>query len=730
MVKDDRRIEGARAGGSRLSRTEMVHALLNPRNVVIVGASDRPGNWAWRAWRNLGREGFKGAIYPYNPARDKVWDERCYRSFDELPEPPDHLVVVIPARLVPAALRDAAIHGARSATVFSSGFGESPDAEGLRLEEELRAAIEETGMAVSGPNCLGNISADASYVSMIEDRRMVPVLGPVAIVGQSGGIVMAIRRTLAERGVDTRILVTSGNETGLNAADYVSYLAEHPGIRVIVAYLESLRDPAGFLAAARKARANGKSVVVMKLGATEDGRKAAMAHTGALAGSMAAFDAVAGEAGVMRARSLDEVVEAVEFLVHAPLPKGGRVGAITLSGGFRGLILDIAAEHKLELPELSAASRQRLEKVLGVGTIVGNPLDAGYAALTNPKALPEAVEILLADPGIDILLVQEEIPRAQDSELKQANMRTVNELAAKASKPVAFITMISHGLNDYAREFRKPLVNVPFLQEPDKAFRALALVARQASRSPAIDPPAQRSPSAAQLTVLAALDRFSGTSALDEVRSKALLAAYGLAVPREEVARDADEALAIAGRIGYPVVAKAVSAALPHKSEAGAVIVGIADADALRSAFARIEANVRRQPGSPALDGILVAEMVSGGLELVIGAELDPEVGPVVLFGRGGVEIELHPDTALAGAPLTVARAEALIERTKVAALIKGFRGRPAFDRDALIQALIGVSHLMVDAGGRIQSIDVNPFVLSQKGGVALDALVVPRAAS
>ncbi len=717
---------GVQAGKSRSTTSaDKAHALLNPRNAVIVGASDRPGNWAWRAWRNLKREGFKGAIFPYNPSRDTVWDERCYRSFSELPEPPDHLVVVIPARLVPATLRDAAAHGARSATVFSSGFGESPGPEGARLEAELKAAIEETGLAVSGPNCLGNISADASYVSMIEDRRMTPVLGPVAIVGQSGGIVMAIRRTLAERGVDTRILVTSGNETGLNAADYVSYFAEHPGLRVIVVYLESLRNPAGFMEACRKARAQGKSVVVLKLGATDEGRKAAMAHTGALAGSMAAFDAVASEAGIMRARNLDEVVEAVEFLVHAPLPKGGRIGAITLSGGFRGLIMDLAADHKLMLPALGDASRQRLEKVLGVGSIVGNPLDAGYAALTNPNALVESVEVMLADPGIDILLVQEEVPRAPDSEMKQRNMRAVNEMAAEASKPVAFITMISHGLNDYSREFRGALRNVPFLQEPDKALGALAMIARQVSRPALAAVATGPGPTPAQAKALASLEAGPGPLTLDEVRSKALLAAYGIKPPREEVAHSAEEAVAIAGRIGFPVVAKAVCAALPHKSDAGAVIVGIRDAAALRAAYAEIAANVARLPAAPKLDGILVAEMVSGGLELVLGAQHDPEVGPVVLFGRGGVEIELMPDTALGAAPLDEARALALIERTRVSALINGFRGRPALNKDTLVKALIGISHLMVHAGGRIQSIETNPFLLSAAGGVALDALVV-----
>ena len=710
---------------AEMSATEKVHALLNPLNAVIVGATDRPGNWAWRAWRNLRREGFKGGIYPFNPARDTVWDERCYRSFSELPEPPDHLVVVIPARQVPALLRDGARAGARSATVFTAGFGESPGADGARLEAELKAAIADTGLAVSGPNCLGNISADASYMSMIDDRRQSLVKGPVAIAGQSGGIVMSIKRWLDERGVGTRTLITSGNETGLNAGDYISYFAEHDGVKVIVTYLESLRDADGFFAACRKARAAGKPVVVMKLGASEAGRAAAQAHTGALAGSMAAFDAVLRETGALRARNLDDVVEIVEFLVHVPMPKGGRLGAITLSGGLRGLLLDVGVDHGLTFPELSPATRERLGKILTVGSSVGNPLDAGYAALTNPNALTQSVEALLADPVIDVLLVQEELPRGPETANKERNMRAVNALAAAASKPVAFISMVSHGLTDYSREFRDGVRNVAFLQEPDKIIRALSVVAGGAGRSAGLAPPKLAASSPAQVKALADLTSHDGISTLDEVRSKALLKAYGLKGPREEIASSAAAAREIAGRIGYPVVAKAVSAALAHKTEAGAVIVGIEDGDALAKAYDAIVANVGRQPGPPKLEGVLIAQMVAGGLELVIGAQLDPEVGPVILFGRGGVEIELMPDVALAALPLDEARANALIDRTKVSALIDGYRGRPALDRAALVAALIGVSTLMAHARGLIQSIDVNPFVLNRTGGVALDALVV-----
>ncbi len=303
------------------SSVEKVAALLDPRNVVLVGASDRPGSWTTRVWRNLDRYNYGKPVYPFNPRRDEIWDTKCYRTMNDIPEPPDHLVILVPAKAVPGVLREGAAAGARSATVFSSGFDEIGTDEGRNFGDQLRAAIQETGMAVSGPNCLGNLAAASSFVTMPDDRPQVLKPGPVAIVGQSGGLAMAIKRTLEERGVNTGYVVTSGNEAGLTTADYIRFFTADPNTKVIVSYLEAVHDRDGFLDACRAARAAGKPVIVMKLGTSEEGRSAALAHTGGLAGAIAAFDAVAGAAGAIRVGTLDDVVEVTEYLIHAPLPK-------------------------------------------------------------------------------------------------------------------------------------------------------------------------------------------------------------------------------------------------------------------------------------------------------------------------------------------------------------------------------------------------------------------------
>jgi acetyltransferase len=366
---------------------------------------------------------------------------------------------------------------------MSSGFGELSDPAARTLAETLSRTIADTGLAVSGPNCMGNIHAPSRLMTLTDDRPHTIAEGPVAIVAQSGGLAMALKRTLEERGLVTASLVTSGNEAGLSSADYIAYYATLPFVRVIVCYLEAVSDPACLRAACALARAAGKPVVAVKLGASPEGRAAVRAHTGGIAGSMEEFDAIAADAGILRVRTLDDIVEAVEFLTHAPLPAGAGLGGITFSGALRGLLLDCAAVNNLAFPELADATRQRLQAVLGVGTFIGNPLDSGFAGLGSKEVYVECVAALLDDPAVDILLLQEELPRGSGSERKEANLHAVNALAPRSKKPIVHVTMISHGLNDYAHALREKLPNIGFMQEPDKTLRAVRAIATYAQRA-------------------------------------------------------------------------------------------------------------------------------------------------------------------------------------------------------------------------------------------------------
>jgi acetate---CoA ligase (ADP-forming) len=535
--------------------------------------------------------------------------------------------------------------------------------------------------------------------------------------------VMAIRQALEDRGVGVGYMVTTGNEAGLETPDLMAYFAADPSVRVIVVYLEGVRNTKVFRQACKAARAAGKPVIALKLGASEGGRAAAMAHTGALAGSIETFDAISTREGVIRVRGLDELLETTECFVHAEPPKSNRLAAVSLSGGKRGLLIDAFYSAGLNFAALSASATEKLTKMLGPGSIVGNPLDAGFAAVVDPSVYMQSIQIMIDDPDTDIVIIDAELPKAPH-ELRERNLRIVNEKAAKANKPVIYISTMSIGFTEFTKELRKSLPHIAVMQGLDRAVGAIKSLIEYASLRKEVPDAVSTSSASARATLEKTLKGAQG-AALDEVASKKLLKAYGIPVSREEIAQSAADAARIAKKIGFPVVAKVVSADILHKSDIGGVVLDINSAAEVKKAFNDITARVKKLKGKPRLEGILIAQQVKADLELVVGASLDAEMGPVVLFGTGGVDIELMKDVALAGAPLDAAEAKALIARTKAGVKLKGYRGKPALHEASAVKALVGLSNLMADAGQRIASIDVNPFLINSKTGVAVDGLIV-----
>jgi acetate---CoA ligase (ADP-forming) len=700
-----------------------IHAMLHPRNIVLVGATDKPGNYAERIWVNLIKYKYAGGLFPINAKREQIWGVPCYKDFASLPEKPDHVLVLVPARFAVQVIRDAAAAGARSATIVTSGFSELQDEDSQRLAVDLQQAVRETGMAVTGPNCLGNLSAGENMFTNIDDRIVTMEPGTVAIAGQSGAIVMAIRQALEDRGVGVGYMVTTGNEAGLETPDLMAYFAADPQVRVIVVYLEGVRNTKAFRDACKAARAAGKPVIALKLGASEGGRAAAMAHTGALAGSIETFDAISTREGVIRVRGLDELIETTECFVHTASPKGNRLAAVTLSGGKRGLLLDAFYSAGLNFAPLKKDAHDKLAKMLGPGSIVGNPLDAGFAAVVDPSVYMQSIKIMIDDPDTDIVIIDSELPKAPH-ELRERNLRIVNEMAGRGGKPVIYISAMSIGFTDFMKVLRKSLPNVAVMQGMDRAVTAIKSLIEYANLRKEVPDIASSSKASARKVLEKALKEAKG-AALDEVASKALLKAYGIPVSQEAIAQTAADAVKIAKTIGFPVVAKVVSADILHKSDIGGVVLNINSAAEVKKAFNDITARVKKLKNKPKLEGILIAQQVKADLELVVGASLDAEMGPVVLFGTGGVDIELLKDVALAGAPLDAAEAKQLIARTKAGVKIKGYRGKPALHEPSVVKALVGLSNLIADAGNRIASIDVNPFLINPRTGVAVDALIV-----
>ncbi|MGY9006425.1 MAG: acetate--CoA ligase family protein [Alphaproteobacteria bacterium] len=708
-----------------------VEALLHPRNIVMVGASDRDRHWSERVYNNLKRFDYPGGIYPINPKREEIWGIPCFPGFDALPEPPDHIICFVPADIALNVLEDGAAHGARSALIFAGDFGEGGNEKGRERAKRLAAIIDKTGLAVCGPNCMGNAPAPSRAITLPDDGMETLESGPTAIIAQSGGLCLALNRMLTERGLNPSYIVSAGNQVGLGAGDYIRFMARQPQIKGIMLYLEQVVRVDDFIKACGEASDAGKAVVAVKIGGSDEGRAAALAHTGSLAGSVDAFDALAGAAGVVRLDCLEDAVEAMEYLARTKAPMGTGVGAITNSGAMKSLISESAARAGVTFATPDAKTQETIAAVLGPLASASNPLDTRQT-ITTDKYIA-CIEAFAADPNFDLLLVAEDLPLAPGIERKELNLAAISEWTKgeDATLPVALFAPANVALTDHAQALRKTFSHLAYLSDPDRAFRVFGRIFDQIGRrTRAQTEPKNSSPlTGKQKSRIAELKTLAGDkpTALDETTSKAVLADFGLTLAREAFATDGPSAAKAAQDIGFPVVIKAVSADLPHKTEAGAIMLGLKDADGVKTACDTIATNVARYDGAVKIDGFLVAEQVQGGIELALGISKDPEMGPVVVFGSGGILVELYKDVALGRAGLNRAEAEAMIDATRAGKLLDGYRGAAPADRDAVVDAILRMGRFAEETKGLIEAVDINPLLARPKGQgcVALDALVV-----
>jgi len=710
------------------NKNQSIDALFRPRNVVLVGASDRPDHWSRRVWDNLRRFHYPGRVFPVNPNRSEIFDTTCFPDFNTLPEPPDHLVIFTPAETSIRLLSEGAASGARSATFYAAGFGEAGDAEGLALAAQLRQALDDTGMTIVGPNCMGVACGPSGFCSIPDETLQELAPSPIAVAAQSGAICASINRALNELGLKVSYFASCGGQFDCKVSDFIDYFAVQPELRVVLCYIEGIPDAAHFFAAARHARQNGKTVIAVKIGGSESARAFALAHTGSLAGTSEVFEAFAREAGIVRLASLEDAIEATEYLARCPLPLGHNIAVITNSGALRNLITEAADRTGAPLASLTQATQHALRKALPQDDIT-NPLDTKRTIPTRQYV--SCLDALVAAAEVDIILAAEELPRDDGAERRVANLRALEEVSLRAvaiGKPVVAFTPFITSPTDFGRAVRAQIPYVPVMRDIDRTMRIMRALAdagtRKISPEPLFAPPSDQEPAR---TWRARAAKLSGPTALNEVESKALLESYGIPLPQERLVHTADAAQAAARAIGYPVVLKGVSAAIPHKSDAGLVLLGIQDADAVRQGVATLIERIAHLDAP--CDGILVAQQVTGGTETVLGISRDPEMGPVVMFGLGGVWVELFKDVSFAPPTLDRDRALAMIKATRAGRLLDGFRGGKAGDIEVLIDALVNLGHLARDLGDIIEAVDINPFVVCERGGgaYALDGLVVLR---
>lgn len=698
--------------------------LLNPKSIAIVGATARENSWPNRIWNNLKRFGYKGKVYPVNPRYGALWGLTCYPTLDELPETVDSAIIIVPAPSVIELLKGTRPPKFRSATIFSGGFGEGDDPEGLRRKELLAAYAREKGVRFCGPNCMGLISMGSRAVLFPDQRLSLLQPGGLALVSQSGGLAGSLIRAVLSRGLGLSYLVNSGNEADAGTADFLHYFLRDESTKLVAAIVEGVRDAEKFLSAAEEARACGKPIIVLKIGSSPKGAEATLAHTGALAGNDRVFDAFCLKGGIVRVSDLDELVHTAElFLRLKRLPAGRRAAFVTFSGGLRGFLSDLAYEAGLELPDLNPETEKALGELLGVGTSVGNPLDTGWSGLSSQDTYLRCVRLLLNDPNVDMLAVQEELPPDNVRPDKESNLLALARVAAESPKPIAVFSMATQGANEYGREFKKrcPLPFLEGAQNAVKALEHLGSYAAAVERLRRLPPPPAPAPLGTREREL-----LTGKKVLDEWESHELIGRYGVPFARAIVAADIKEAVRAAETIGFPVVVKLGASGVTHKTELGGVKMNLRNAGEVESACREIEASFRNyRPSDRA--GFLVQESVPRGVETIIGSMNDPQFGPAVMFGLGGEFVEIYRDVSFRMAPLTREEALEMIRSIKGFRVLAGFRGKAPVDIDTLSKAIVSVSLLAAAGRDLIDCIDVNPFICLPEGGKAVDAVIVTR---
>ena len=800
-----------------------IHKMLNPRSIAVVGATPRMqygGRFLAAALKAKDRI----RVYAVNPRYDEIMGVKSYPSVTSLPEAPDLVGIVVPWDQVLDVLQESHRKGAGSAIVISAGFAERGVDDRRDLQGELGAFARASGMRISGPNCLGLANVKDDIWATASSRGASGLTGPIGLVCQSGATAFGPFLVRAvENGIGFSYIISTGNEADLDFTDFARYLLDDPDTRVIAGFVEGFKEADKFLEVAKIAAERGKPIVLIKIGRSELGARAARSHTAALTGADARYDAIFAQYGVIRVQDYDELLETAHLLAHTPKPGVPGIAVVSHSGGISSLTADMCGQAGLDLPPLGQEARNGINGILKGFGWAANPADVtGFA---NSEAFPQIMEHMINDPRMGTLVVASAGADAQAQQVISQRDRT--------DKGVVFLWTGSRDAKAGLAQLKN--ARIPIFYTPDKLARGLqsrlwyqTWRERRLADGFATAPPH----TAAQDEAIAqAFGR--GRPTLSESESKQLLAAWGVGSAREHRANSAEAAVGAAEQLGFPVALKVDSPDIPHKTEAGVVRLNLGDAAQVRTAYAEILANAKaylsalpldgggvgggdRAAGNPfghraansppprpspiegegvdaadaiapqaqtgrsqlsalPLDGggvgggdraagnpfghraansppprpspikgeggdaanaiapqarilgVSVQEMVGEGVEVIIGVNCDPQLGPVLLFGSGGVMVEVYNDVALRRCPITRSEAQAMIAEVKGARLLQGFRGRPAADLEALEDTLVRVSHLAMHLEGHLAELDINPLMVlpSGQGVKAVDALVV-----
>ncbi|WP_246245778.1 acetate--CoA ligase family protein [Mesorhizobium zhangyense] len=699
--------------------TAAMQAMMNPRSVAVIGATERPDASSSYVMRNLMAFGFSGTIIPVHPKADQVFGIPAIPALDRLDTPADVAVIGIGATHVLGALEAAGKAGTKAAVVLASGFAETDD-EGKARQQALIEIAEKYGMAICGPNCLGlfNLSSGAALYSSTLSPNLRK--GGLALLSHSGASAIALANT-GRFGLSH--IVSSGNSAATDIPDYLAYLASDEATRVAGVVLEAIRDPKAFSAAMQAMHAAGKPVIALRAGRSAKGSAATAAHTGALAAANEAYEAFFRRSGVIEVSDMDAFVETASLCLSLKAkPRARGVAVVGVSGGGVAHVSDIASEIGLELPELATETKAGLKVLLPAFATPQNPVDTTGIVFADGSIYARVLETLANDPSIGLIVASQDAPVGLDAGGAAEYVgiaEAVAGYARNATVPAVFMSNLSSGHHPAVRAV---LDGVPVLNGTRAALTAIRNMVEPPVLRAAISPAVELAPAGDPWA-----KRLAAGDKLTEREAKELLASCGLRVTKERLATTADEAAAAALEIGFPVVLKIESPDILHKTEAGGVRLNIASEAEARQAFDAIMASARAYAPAAELRGVVVQEMAGRGVEALIGLVRHEPFGLGIVVGVGGVLVELVKDAAFDLLPIDRAAAEALIDRTRLGHILAGHRGAPAADREALVEAMLALSRFADHYGHLVEAVDLNPVVVFEngKGACALDALVI-----
>ncbi len=700
--------------------------VFNPGSIAVIGASEVPGKAAERRTRSLIQGGYKGNIYLINPKRDELFGMKAYHSITEIPKEVDLVMVVVAPKFVSSAVADSVKMGARGVIVITAGLGETGE-EGKKIEAEILSEAAKTGAYVIGPNCSGmfNASADINMLGIPTINR-----GSISVLAQSGNVIDSLTHFAKMKGCGFNKIINVGNAIGVQLHEYITYLKDDPDTKVIATYLEGIKGGHELIRVAREA-AKTKPIIALKVGRSSAGARAAASHTGSLAGDDIILDAAFRQAGIVRVSNADELVDMADVFSNCSIPKGNRLVIMSEGGGDNSIAADNAEKYEMQVPLLSEETQEKIKPILLAGMPAHNPIDYGGTAEENPDVIAQCVKTCMEDDQVDGILITGffggffDIIAPHIAALEEQTARDMVDLVKKYKKPLIVNT-------SYARDSIKSLdilkeAGIPVIESSDRAAQSMSALMHFAINQKKIKEmriPEEKVTERAGVRELFKKVTDASRHNLLETESRDLLSEYGVSLPDAALAKTQSEAVEAADRLGYPLAMKIVSPDIIHKSDAGGIRLNLANADEVTKAFEEIMENAEKVASRENIVGVLLSPMVPSGQECIIGMIRDAQFGPVIMFGLGGIFVEVLKDVSFRVAPLADEDIDEMIEEIKGYKILTGVRGEKPKDVKAIKGVLAKLSEIVID-NPDISEIDLNPVIVHEKGLSIVDSRVL-----